>query len=88
MEGFDAQQIYSSGNLLGEPETGDKDRIDLHRIKLQFKEFIRQFHSDNFDYKYRYVYSHFWNLFLKFFITPEMPWSATTIYDNSTSKLT
>lgn len=55
MEGFDAQQIYSSGNLLGVPEFNDRDQIDLNRIKTQFKEFIRQFHNDNFDYKYRYV---------------------------------
>lgn len=51
MEGFDAQQIFSSGNIFGVPDTNEN--VDLHRIKLQFKEFIRQFHSDNFDYKYR-----------------------------------
>lgn len=51
MEGFDAQQIYSSGNLLGVPDSNEN--VDLHRIKQQFKEFIRQFHNDNFDYKYR-----------------------------------
>lgn len=55
MEGFDAQEIYSSGNLLGVPDNNDRDQIDLHRIKMQFKEFIRQFHNENFDYKYRYL---------------------------------
>lgn len=58
MEGFDAQQIYSSGNLLGVPDSMDRDQTDLHRIKVQFKEFIRQFHNDNFDYKYRYDFLH------------------------------
>lgn len=53
MEGFDAEQIYTSGNLLGVPDNNDREHVDLNRIKLKFKEFIRQFHNDNFDYKYR-----------------------------------
>ncbi|XP_056634748.1 DNA replication licensing factor Mcm5 [Diorhabda carinulata] len=51
MEGFDDPGTYYSSNFA--QEDTPNDQINLQAIKKQFKEFIRQYHTDNFNYKYR-----------------------------------
>ncbi|KAF7284925.1 hypothetical protein GWI33_017404 [Rhynchophorus ferrugineus] len=53
MEGFDEPQIFFSDNWGGEENQGDGGTINLQAVKKKFKEFIRQFHTENFNYKYR-----------------------------------
>lgn len=49
MEGFDRPEVFYSENFAEEPEA----RQSLVAYKKKFKEFIRQFHEGNFNYKYR-----------------------------------
>lgn len=55
MEGFDNQQVYFSSSFPTESEHGDNNsaNINLLAVKNKFKDFIRQFHTENFNYKYR-----------------------------------
>lgn len=55
MEGFDDPGIFFSDNF-GEEQLETQDQINLQGVKKKFKEFIRQFHTGNFNYKYRYVF--------------------------------
>ncbi|XP_026734655.1 DNA replication licensing factor Mcm5 [Trichoplusia ni] len=65
MEGFDDPGVFFSDNF-GVEENESQDQINLQAVKKKFKEFIRQFHSGNFNYKYRdalkrnYNLSNFW----------------------------
>lgn len=54
MEGFDDPGVFFSDNF-GVEENESQDQINLQAVKKKFKEFIRQFHSGNFNFKYRYV---------------------------------
>lgn len=53
MEGFDDPGVFFSDNF-GVEENESRDQINLQAVKKKFKEFIRQFHTGNFNYKYRY----------------------------------
>ena len=55
MEGFDDAGMYYSDNL-GSEEQVNENIVNNLAIKKKFKEFIRQFHEGNFNYKYRYVH--------------------------------
>ncbi|KAK0182652.1 hypothetical protein PV327_000767 [Microctonus hyperodae] len=52
MNDFDAPQIFFSDNFTAEEQQSD-DHLKLQSYKRKFKEFIRQFHEGNFNYKYR-----------------------------------
>lgn len=54
MEGFDDPGVFFSDNF-GVEENETQDQINLQAVKKKFKEFIRQFHTGNFNYKYRYL---------------------------------
>ena len=53
MEGFDDPGIYYSDNF-GSEEQANETNINNQAIKKKYKDFIRQFHEGNFNYKYRY----------------------------------
>lgn len=53
MEGFDDPGIYYSDNL-GSEDQVNETQVNNQAIKKKFKDFIRQFHEGNFNYKYRY----------------------------------
>lgn len=55
MEGFDDPGVFFSDNF-GVEENESQDQINLQAVKKKFKEFIRQFHTGNFNFKYRFVY--------------------------------
>lgn len=50
MEGFDDPGVFFSDNFT----PANNEQINLQAIKKKFKEFIRQFHEENFNFKYRY----------------------------------
>lgn len=51
MEGFDDPGLYFANNCpVAEPAENQKN---FKRSQIKFKEFIRQFREDNFNYKYR-----------------------------------
>ncbi|XP_065222738.1 DNA replication licensing factor Mcm5 [Planococcus citri] len=52
MEGFDDPGIFFSDNF---STTDDQpyQQVNLRVVKKKFKEFLRQFHEENFNYKYR-----------------------------------
>lgn len=52
MEGFDDPGIFFSDNFSSEDQQ-DQSQINLQAVKKKFKEFLRQFHEGNFNYKYR-----------------------------------
>lgn len=51
MEGFDDRGVFFSDNFSVDENQGDQ--VNFQEIKKQFKEFIRQYHTDNFNFKYR-----------------------------------
>ncbi len=53
MEGFDDPGIYYSDNFGGSEETTNETNINNLAVKKKYKDFIRQFHEGNFNYKYR-----------------------------------
>lgn len=53
MDGFDNEGVYFSDNFLVDEGPNDQNQINLRNIKKKFKDFIREFHFDNFNYKYR-----------------------------------
>lgn len=61
MEGFDDPGVFFSDNFGGD-ENESNHQINLQVIKKKFKEFIRQFHEGNFNYKYRDVLKRNYNL--------------------------
>lgn len=54
MEGFDDAGIFFSDNF-GADDQQSGIQVNLQSVKRKFKEFLRQFHEGNFNYKYRYV---------------------------------
>jgi len=56
MEGFDDPGIYYSDNFGSEEQTNETN-INNQAIKKKYKDFIRQFHEGNFNYKYRYFWT-------------------------------
>lgn len=61
MEGFDDPGVFFSDNF-GIEENESQDQINLQAVKKKFKEFIRQFHTGNFNYKYRDALKRNYNL--------------------------
>ncbi|XP_044727664.1 DNA replication licensing factor Mcm5 [Chrysoperla carnea] len=61
MEGFDQGGVFFSDNL-GEFNTGTEGQVNLQEVKRKFKDFIRQFNEDNFNYKYRDALKRNYNL--------------------------
>ncbi|XP_045452880.1 DNA replication licensing factor Mcm5 [Melitaea cinxia] len=61
MEGFDDPGVFFSDNF-GLDEHESQDQINLQAVKKKFKEFIRQFHTGNFNYKYRDALKRNYNL--------------------------
>lgn len=53
MEGFDDPGFFFSDNFSVD-ENQSTGQVNLQAVKKKFKEFIRQYHTENFDYKYRY----------------------------------
>lgn len=53
MAGFDEPGIYYSDNFAEENRENGSQTINLQAVKKKFKEFIRQYHTDNFNFKYR-----------------------------------
>lgn len=51
MEGFDDPGIFFSENFSSEDH--QETQINFQATKRKFKEFLRQFHEGNFNYKYR-----------------------------------
>ncbi|XP_019769821.2 DNA replication licensing factor Mcm5 [Dendroctonus ponderosae] len=64
MEGFDNQQVFFSSSFPTESEHGESNtaNINLLAVKNKFKNFIRQFHTENFNYKYRDTLKRNYNL--------------------------
>jgi hypothetical protein len=64
MEGFDDPGVFFSDNFTGEDNQNDS-QINLQGVKKKFKEFIRQYHTENFNYKYRCfaLFVHIFNTF-------------------------
>ena len=56
MEGFDDPGIYYSDNF-GSADQNNETNVNNQAVKKKFKDFIRQFHEGNFNYKYRLVRS-------------------------------
>ncbi|KAB0790340.1 hypothetical protein PPYR_02088 [Photinus pyralis] len=52
MEGFDNAGIFFSDNFAPEDNQNDV-QTNLQGIKKKFKSFLREFHTDNFNYTYR-----------------------------------
>lgn len=52
MEGFDDAGIFFSDNF-GADDQQSGIQVNLQSVKRKFKEFLRQFHEGNFNYKYR-----------------------------------
>ena len=52
MDGFDDQGVYYSDNLNG-GGNDNSNRFNLQNAKRRFREFLRQYHEGNFQYKYR-----------------------------------
>ncbi|KAK8749781.1 hypothetical protein OTU49_015539 [Cherax quadricarinatus] len=52
MEGFDDPGIFFSDNFSTE-EQNDQNQVNLQAVKKKFREFLREFHEGNFNYKYR-----------------------------------
>ncbi|KAK7074488.1 minichromosome maintenance protein 5 [Halocaridina rubra] len=61
MEGFDDPGIFFSDNFSSEDQQ-DQNQINLQAVKKKFREFLRQFHEGNFNYKYRDSLKRFYNL--------------------------
>lgn len=55
MEGFDDPGIFFSDNFSANDEQNET-QVNFQGIKKKFKEFLREYHEDNFNYKYRYFY--------------------------------
>ncbi|KAB7506340.1 DNA replication licensing factor Mcm5 [Armadillidium nasatum] len=60
MEGFDDPGIFFSENFSSEDH--QETHINLQATKRKFKEFLRQFHEGNFNYKYRDTLKRNYNL--------------------------
>ncbi|XP_046401937.1 DNA replication licensing factor Mcm5 [Ischnura elegans] len=61
MEGFDDPGVFFSDNFVGDDQQSDIT-VSLQSVKKKFKDFIRQFHEGNFNYKYRDALKRQYNL--------------------------
>ncbi|GLG97977.1 DNA replication licensing factor REC [Gryllus bimaculatus] len=62
MEGFDDPGVFFSDNFGGDdPQTQDS-QVNVQAVKRKLKEFLRQFHEGNFNYKYRDTLKRHYNL--------------------------
>ncbi|KAJ8973055.1 hypothetical protein NQ317_011335 [Molorchus minor] len=61
MEGFDDPGVFFSDNFSVDENNADL-QVNLQAVKKRFKEFIRQYHTDNFNYKYRDTLKRNYNL--------------------------
>ena len=52
MEGFDDPGVFFSDNFSVDGNQAEV-QVNLQAIKRKFKEFIRQYHTENFNFKYR-----------------------------------
>ena len=55
MEGFDDPGIFFSDNF-STTDDQTNQQVNLRLVKKKFKEFLRQYHEENFNYKYRSVF--------------------------------
>ncbi|XP_046658184.1 DNA replication licensing factor Mcm5 [Homalodisca vitripennis] len=60
MEGFDDAGLFFSDNFGDEQQSAGQ--VNLKAVKRKFKEFLRQFHEGNFNYKYRDALKRQYNL--------------------------
>merc|ERR1739838_912278 len=61
MEGFDDPGIFFSDNFSSEDQHNESN-VNLQATKKKFKEFMRNFHEGNFNYKYRDALKRQYNL--------------------------
>lgn len=52
MAGFDDGGIFFSDNF-GSEDTQNDSQVNLQAVKSRFRDFLRQFHEGNFNYRYR-----------------------------------
>ncbi|KAH7972068.1 hypothetical protein HPB52_006162 [Rhipicephalus sanguineus] len=52
MAGFDDAGVFFSDNFSSE-NTQDDSQVNLQAVKRRFRDFLRQFHEGNFNYRYR-----------------------------------
>ena len=52
MSGFDDPGVFFSDNF-GTEDQQDENQANLQAVKKKFKDFLREFHEGNFNYKYR-----------------------------------
>lgn len=52
MSGFDDPGVFFSDNF-GADDEQDENRANLQGVKKKFRDFLREFHEGNFNYKYR-----------------------------------
>lgn len=62
MDGFDDGGVFFSDNFSVNGEQNDTGVLNLQGVKTKFKEFLRQFHTENFNYKYRDILKRNYNL--------------------------
>ncbi|KAK9883161.1 hypothetical protein WA026_001361 [Henosepilachna vigintioctopunctata] len=62
MADFDDQGLFFSDNFSIDDNQSNAGAPNLHSIKKKFKEFLRQFHTENFNYKYRDTLKRNYNL--------------------------
>ncbi|XP_045478337.1 DNA replication licensing factor Mcm5 isoform X1 [Harmonia axyridis] len=62
MEGFDHQGIFFSDNFSVDDNQSSGGVVNFQNTKKNFKEFLRQFHTENFNYKYRDTLKRNYNL--------------------------
>jgi DNA replication licensing factor MCM5 len=66
MAGFDDLGVFFSENLLTEEESNITSNVNTNAIRRRFKEFLRQYHCGDFQYKYRnqlkdhYILQQYW----------------------------
>ena len=61
MEGFDNPGVFFSDNFDGEDQQSEVN-VNFQGIKKKLKDFLRQFHEGNFNYKYRDALKRQYNL--------------------------
>ncbi|XP_022664680.1 DNA replication licensing factor mcm5-A-like [Varroa jacobsoni] len=61
MSGFDNAGVFYSDNF-GSESTPNEQQVNYQAIKGRFREFLRQFHEDNFNYRYRDQLKQHYNL--------------------------
>lgn len=52
MEGFDDPGVFFSDNF-AQDDNKTHSTVNLQAVKRKFKDFLREFHEGNFNYKYR-----------------------------------